>query len=678
MPPPNDYKKEQSVVIQVKSPAGAVIHYTTDGGTPSKNSSKYEKAILVDKNMALKARAFYKNWEPSETAEAQYTINIPGKVSTPVFSPPGGSFSEFEFVNISTTEDDTKIYYTDNGDIPSKDDSLYKSGFYIRKSTTLKAITVTQDGKTSDVAVAIFTKKIPPPDTVGPVISLSNPALKNTTVSAPHVTIEVTAHDSSGVNSVTINGLAASLSGDTYSKTLTLHSGENKITVIAEDKSVNQNKSADTLKITYDPPPDAVVLSAPTHISGDGMRISWSRNNNPDFKAYKIYFSTSPLVSPSDSQVHVALERQDTAYSFSGLKSNHTYYVKAYVFDGTSGTGSNEVSAFLNTAPVFKALAPQSVEENKLLSFEISATDADGGDLTYSMLAPPVSDGRPVFDTESRTFSWTPTFTDDGEYVAKFEVTDNAQYPGRDTLVVDISVKHVNGDSLVVRNLLDVNGFTSVNIDKVCEYTNERVSRLYLVQSRILGQLTLLPAAIQNLTELEVLNVQGNKLTNLPDEIGKLVNLTHFVISNNQLSSLPPGIGNLNKLNHLYASGNKITSLPDEIGGLVNLTDLQIYTNKLSVLPPGIGNCTKLKTLWAQSNQLTSLPDQIGKLLNLTRFSVEHNQLSVLPPGIVNLKNLSDLYVNSNRLCNLSKNVKTWIDANSNDSDWESKQYCGP
>ena len=77
-----------------------------------------------------------------------------------------------------------------------------------------------------------------------------------------------------------------------------------------------------------------------------------------------------------------------------------------------------------------------------------------------------------------------------------------------------------------------------------------------------------IPAEIGQLTSLETLYIQCNRLTRLPAEIGQLTSLKELELFNNQLTSVPEGIGELTSLTHLNLNDNPLTSLPVEIGQL--------------------------------------------------------------------------------------------------------------
>lgn len=157
------------------------------------------------------------------------------------------------------------------------------------------------------------------------------------------------------------------------------------------------------------------------------------------------------------------------------------------------------------------------------------------------------------------------------------------------------------------------------------------------------------------------LDLRDLDLTELPQEIGELKELTWLSLSNNKLNKLPKEIGNLMKLERLYLSENNLFELPKEIGELVNLEELYISNNQISKLPKEIGNLTNLKKLYIDHNLLDSLPKEIGKLSNLKELSVSGNRLVELPQTINGLTQLEGIYISKNKLKELPIEIKELI-----------------
>jgi PKD repeat protein len=99
------------------------------------------------------------------------------------------------------------------------------------------------------------------------------------------------------------------------------------------------------------------------------------------------------------------------------------YSVTFTVSDGTtSDTEAITIKVTdANRAPVLGAIGNKTVNENVALTFAVTASDADLNVLTYSTSTLPTG---ATFNAATRTFSWTPTFTQAGEYLVTFTVSD--------------------------------------------------------------------------------------------------------------------------------------------------------------------------------------------------------------------------------------------------------------
>jgi len=131
----------------------------------------------------------------------------------------------------------------------------------------------------------------------------------------------------------------------------------------------------------------------------------------------------------------------------------------------------------------------------------------------------------------------------------------------------------------------------------------------------------------------DILELDGQNLTELPPEIGMLTELEVLSLSNNQLTRLPAEIGNLSKLVELTLDQNCLTELPAEIGRLTSLEILLLSDNKLRKLPPEIGKLTKLRRLDIQENRLSELPEEFARIESLQDF--DWKKRKGLPPSNV-------------------------------------------
>ncbi len=160
--------------------------------------------------------------------------------------------------------------------------------------------------------------------------------------------------------------------------------------------------------------------------------------------------------------------------------------------------------------------------------------------------------------------------------------------------------------------------------------------------------LTEFPPEIFELADsLEILDLSGNQLSSLPDDLPRLHKLRVIFCSDNPFTELPEVLGQCeqlsmmgfkaNRLAHvspkalppllrwLILTDNAITSLPAEIGQCTRLQKLMLAGNQLTSLPPELSNCTRLELLRISANQLTELPEWLMQLPRLTWLAFAGN-----------------------------------------------------
>eukprot|EP00106_Octopus_bimaculoides_P017541 XP_014784983.1 PREDICTED: leucine-rich repeat-containing protein 40-like [Octopus bimaculoides] len=114
------------------------------------------------------------------------------------------------------------------------------------------------------------------------------------------------------------------------------------------------------------------------------------------------------------------------------------------------------------------------------------------------------------------------------------------------------------------------------------------------------NKLTCLPADIGKMVHLTYLDVRNNCMTDLPEEISQLKNLREI-----KFSTIPPVIYTLSKLEILFINGNKLTEVDvDSLQKLPILTTLNLQNNNLTQIPPELALCPKLACLQLEGNAL--------------------------------------------------------------------------
>jgi hypothetical protein len=195
------------------------------------------------------------------------------------------------------------------------------------------------------------------------------------------------------------------------------------------NRSVNEGQSLTFTISATDPDDDSLTYSASSLPSG------------ASFNGTSRAFSWTPLFTQAGSYPNVHFQVSDGALTDT---------------EDITITVTN-----VNRPPVLGAIGNRSVNEGQTLTFTISATDPDGGTLTYSASSLP---SGASFTAATRTFTWTPGYTQAGSYSnVHFQVSDGAL---TDTEDITITVTNVNRPPV-----LGVIGNRSVNEGQALTFT---------------------------------------------------------------------------------------------------------------------------------------------------------------------------------------------------------------
>jgi len=153
--------------------------------------------------------------------------------------------------------------------------------------------------------------------------------------------------------------------------------------------------------------------------------------------------------------------------------------------------------------------------------------------------------------------------------------------------------------------------------------------------------LTEFPREIFELADsLEILNLSGNALSSLPDDLHRLPHLRVLFCSDNLFTELPVCLGQCAKLSMIGFKANQIShvpaaALPPQLRWLI-LTD-----NRISQLPDELGQRPLLQKLMLAGNHLAHLPESLAQCTNLELIRIASNRLTHLPAWLLALPSLT-------------------------------------
>lgn len=149
---------------------------------------------------------------------------------------------------------------------------------------------------------------------------------------------------------------------------------------------------------------------------------------------------------------------------------------------------------------------------------------------------------------------------------------------------------------------------------------------------------------------LEILDLSGNELSSLPDDLPRLHRLRILFCSDNRFTELPAVLGRCPQLSMVGFKANRIRRLP--VAALPPALRWLILTdNQLAALPPEIGRCAGLQKLMLAGNRLSSLPPELAACTRLELLRIAANRLEELPAWLFSLPRLSWLAYAGNPFC---------------------------
>lgn len=164
--PTGNYASAQWISLTTPT-SGAEIYYTTSGNIPVIGTSftrLYTGPFQILASATVRAMAVKSGMTNSAISVSYITIAAGQQsiASTPVISPPSGTFEGSQTVTLTCATPGVQIWYTTNGNVPRLDvvnsfTRLYSAPFVVSQTTTVRAIAVKTDWAQSGTAAAFYT-----------------------------------------------------------------------------------------------------------------------------------------------------------------------------------------------------------------------------------------------------------------------------------------------------------------------------------------------------------------------------------------------------------------------------------------------------------------------------------------------------------------------------------------
>ena len=108
----------------------------------------------------------------------------------------------------------------------------------------------------------------------------------------------------------------------------------------------------------------------------------------------------------------------------------------------------------------------------------------------------------------------------------------------------------------------------------------------------------------------------------LPQRLEQARRTGMLCLSNMGLTDIPNEVFQMKELSRLDIGFNELREIPAEIAKLEKLEQLWINSNPLTSLHPQLCKCSRLKVIDARDTQLADLPRELGRLKQLVQFDL--------------------------------------------------------
>jgi tRNA A-37 threonylcarbamoyl transferase component Bud32 len=164
------------------------------------------------------------------------------------------------------------------------------------------------------------------------------------------------------------------------------------------------------------------------------------------------------------------------------------------------------------------------------------------------------------------------------------------------------------------------------------------------------------------LNEIHTIKAQGltsikiaKGLNEFPKELFELKDTLEILdLSGNNLSELPENFYDFSKLRIVFFANNKFKVFPKVLAKCPSLTMIGFKSNRINFIPEN-SFPKKLQWLILTDNEIENLPDSIGECIYLQKAAFAGNRIKLLPDSMHNCKNLELLRISANSLIEYPK-----------------------
>jgi hypothetical protein len=171
---------------------------------------------------------------------------------------------------------------------------------------------------------------------------------------------------------------------------------------------------------------------------------------------------------------------------------------------------------------------------------------------------------------------------------------------------------------------------------------------------QIAQRLTEFPRELFSIADqLEILDLGGNQLSDLPDDFDRFKNLRILFLTDNKFEHIPTVLAKCENLEIIAFKSNRVKIIEEDCLPL-STRWLILTNNQIKSLPNSMGQLTRLKKLALAGNRLSSLPSSMASCKELELVRLSANELLHIPDWLLSLPRLSWLAFSGNPVCKSS------------------------